>query len=67
MVRLGSIYVDMLDAGGNMVRGMDGKTHVVNVTSCTAETQLTNAMLLTRTTGAKLQGKGGGGGGGGAG
>lgn len=50
-VELGVIFVDVLDAGNNLVGGLDGLTHIINVSSTTSklEERLTGATLVGNT------------------
>ena len=57
MVELGVIFVDVLDDGNNLVGGLDGMTHVINVSSTSTQYQQNGGgRYEERSTGATLVG-----------
>lgn len=56
-VELGVIFVDVLDAGNNLIGGLDGLTHIINVSSTTNQMELNGGgRLEERVNGATLAG-----------
>lgn len=56
-VELGVIFVDVLDAGANLIGGIDGLTHVINVSSTTNQLQVNGGSKFeSRATGATFTG-----------